>query len=51
MHLSNMDRLPTVEEQRKMREDIIRNEQTKTEKRSLLAKVSGAEGKRGEEID
>ena len=52
MQLSNIDKLPTLEEQRKMREDIIKNEQTKTEKKSLLAKA-GADGKRGapQEID
>ena len=34
-----------------MREEIIKNEQTKTEKKSLLAKVGG-DGKRGaQEID
>lgn len=52
MQLSNGPKLPTLEEQRKMRENIIKNELGKTETRSLLAKA-GADGKKGasQEID
>jgi RecG-like helicase len=46
MQLSNIAKLPTLEEQSKMREEIIKNEHAKTETRSLLAKA-GAGGKRG----